>query len=69
MFYVPDRFKEYAGKFKKSHIVNVGDIAVAHTDIIQDSALIGNPVFIQNPDKYERLLISMDLVKVNLSNN
>jgi len=64
-----DGFKEYTGKFKVSHIVNIGDIAVAHTDITQDAALIGNPIFIENPDKYKTLLISMDLAKVNLKSD
>lgn len=59
-----DGFKEYTGKFKETHIVKEGDLVVAHTDITQDAALIGNPILVMSDEKYEQLVISMDLVKV-----
>lgn len=59
-----DGFKEYAGKYKEQHVVEEGDLVVAHTDITQDAALIGNPIYIVSDPKYKNLVISMDLVKV-----
>ncbi|MCC5933780.1 MAG: restriction endonuclease subunit S [Balneolales bacterium] len=59
-----DGFKEYTGKYKEQHIVNEGDLVVAHTDITQDAALIGNPIMVIGRREYKTLLISMDLVKV-----
>jgi type I restriction enzyme S subunit len=57
-------FKEFTGKYKEQHIVNQGDLVVAHTDITQDAAVIGNPVLVVSDPAYEELVISMDLVKV-----
>ncbi|MDD3688158.1 MAG: restriction endonuclease subunit S [Bacteroidales bacterium] len=59
-----DGFKEYTGKYKNQHIVREGDLVVAHTDITQDAALIGNPVLVIDLKVYKTLIISMDLVKV-----
>lgn len=59
-----DGFKEFDGAFKAQHEVYAGDLVVAHTDITQDASLIGNPVLIVPRAKYDRLVISMDLVKV-----
>ena len=59
-----DGFKEYTGKYKEQHIVNEGELVVAHTDITQDAALIGNPIMVIGRREYKTLLISMDLVKV-----
>jgi type I restriction enzyme S subunit len=59
-----DGFKEFTGKFKDQHIVEQGDLVVAHTDITQDAAVIGNPVLVVSDTRYEKLVISMDLVKV-----
>lgn len=60
-----DGFKEFTGKFKEQHAVNQGDLVVAHTDITQDAAVIGNPVLVVPDPAYEKLVISMDLVKVS----
>jgi len=59
-----DGFKEYTGKYKNQHIVREGDLVVAHTDITQDAALIGNPVLVIDLKVYKTLINSMDLVKV-----
>jgi type I restriction enzyme S subunit len=59
-----DGFKEFDGAYKTQHEVFAGDLAVAHTDITQDASLIGNPVLVVPRAKYDRLVISMDLVKV-----
>lgn len=59
-----DGFKEFTGKYKEQHVVNQGDLVVAHTDITQDAAVIGNPVLVVPDPAYDKLVISMDLVKV-----
>jgi type I restriction enzyme S subunit len=59
-----DGFKEYTGKYKEHHILNEGDLVVAHTDITQEAEVIGNPVMVIGNPKYEVLVFSMDLVKV-----
>ena len=59
-----DGFKEFTGKYKEQHVVNQGDLVVAHTDITQDAAVIGNPVLVVPDPAYVKLVISMDLVKV-----
>ena len=59
-----DGFKEFTGKYKDQHVVIQGDLVVAHTDITQDAAVIGNPVLVVTDPLYEKLVISMDLVKV-----
>src|SRR5690606_22508425 len=64
-----DGFKEYTGKYKETHVVEEGDLVVAHTDITQDAALIGNPVLVKSHLKYDKLVISMDLVKVVSKNS
>lgn len=64
-----DGFKEYTGKYKETHLVEEGDLVVAHTDITQDAALIGNPVLVKSHSNYNKLIISMDLVKVVSKNS
>ncbi|OBS38866.1 hypothetical protein A9K79_14245 [Pseudomonas syringae pv. syringae] len=59
-----DGFKGFTGKHKDTHIVIQGDLVVAHTDITQEADVIGNPVLIVADPAYEKLVISMDLVKV-----
>ena len=57
-------FKEYTGKYKEQHIVNQGDLIVAHTDITQNAEVVGNPALVIADPKYKLLTISMDAVKV-----
>jgi type I restriction enzyme S subunit len=57
-------FKEYTGKYKEQHIAEEKDLIVAHTDITQDATIIGNPVLVYKPEKYKKLLFTMDIVKV-----
>jgi type I restriction enzyme S subunit len=59
-----DGFKEFDGAYKPQHEVFAGDLVVAHTDITQDASLIGNPVLVVPRAKYDKMVISMDLVKV-----
>ena len=59
-----DGFKKFQGNYKKQQIVEEGDLVVAHTDLTQKAEVLGNPALIISPMKYEKLVISMDLVKV-----
>ena len=58
-------FKEFIGtRFKDSQIVENGDLIVAHTDITQEAEIIGNPALVIDIGQFEKLIITMDLVKV-----
>lgn len=60
-----DGFKELVSdRYKEKHVVNVGDLIVAHTDLTQDAEVLGNPALIMKNEKYIKLVVSMDLVKV-----
>ena len=59
-----DGFKEYTGNFKESQVVKQGDLVVSHTDITQEADIIGNPALVIDPQQYETLIITMDLMKV-----
>ncbi len=48
-----DGFKELiSDNYKEKHIVFVGDLIVAHTDLTQDAEVLGNPAIIMNNEKY-----------------
>ncbi len=60
-----DGFKELVSdRYKEKHVVDVGDLIVAHTDLTQDAEVLGNPALIMKNEKYTKLIVSMDLVKV-----
>ena len=59
-----DGYKEFIGKFKDDKIVRQSDLVVAHTDITQDADIIGNPALVIHPKEYEILVMTMDLMKV-----
>lgn len=54
-------------KVKPYHYVEVGDIVIAHTDLTQGAEIIGNPIQIQTKGGYEKVIISMDIVKVEIT--
>lgn len=62
-----DGFKDYVGKYKPEQIAFEGDLIVAHTDVTQEAAILGNPALVINDGRYKKLVISMDLVKVESS--
>lgn len=62
-------FKEFKWNPKKEHEVFVWDLIVAHTDLTQDAEVLGNPAFIVNDWWFEKLYITMDLVKVEPKND
>lgn len=55
-------------KIKEQQIVELFDLVVAHTDLTQNADIIGNPILILNKKNYEKIVISMDLVKVDPKN-
>lgn len=64
-----DGFKELvSNRYKERHIVKVGDLIVAHTDLTQNAEVLGNPALIMKNNRYKKLVVSMDLVKVESLN-
>ena len=59
-----DGYKDFCGKYKDTQKLNNGDMVVAHTDITQDAAVIGNPAIVFADEKYRVITFSMDVVKV-----
>lgn len=51
-------------KAKSIHYADKFDILVACTDFTQNADIIGNAVMLLNTGKYEKVVISMDLVKI-----
>ena len=62
-----DGFKEIipSPKAKPDQYLAKYDILIAHTDLTQNADIIGNPALLLNFGDYERIIMSMDLVKVN----
>lgn len=58
-------FKEIipSSKAKQEQFLNKYDIIIAHTDLTQNADIIGNPVLLLHYGKYEKIIMSMDLVK------
>lgn len=59
-----DGYKEFQGDFKEKHTCTNGDILVAHTDVTQDASLLGNAIEVINLYGADKMIYSMDLVKV-----
>lgn len=64
--YKVDGLKEIliSDKVKPHHYVEINDIVVAHTDLTQGAEIIGNPILVHSKGKYDKLIMSMDTVKV-----
>lgn len=62
-------FKEIivTGKAKTTQYVELFDILVAHTDLTQNADVIGNAELLMTMGAYERVIISLDIVKVQPS--
>ncbi|KZX15248.1 type I restriction modification DNA specificity domain protein [Methanobrevibacter cuticularis] len=62
-----DGFKEiiFSDKIKDYHFVNLFDVIVAHTDVTQNADIIGNAAILLNKMNYDKIIMSMDLVKVS----
>jgi type I restriction enzyme S subunit len=57
-------FKPFKGNPKDTQEVQIGDLVVAHTDLTQDAEVLGNPAFIFDNGGFDKMYITMDLVKV-----
>ncbi|MCU4166112.1 restriction endonuclease subunit S [Carboxylicivirga caseinilyticus] len=57
-------FKPFKGTPKPEQEVQKGDLVVAHTDLTQDAEVLGNPAFIFDNAGFDKMYITMDLVKV-----
>ncbi|SFG74994.1 restriction endonuclease subunit S [Prevotella sp. KH2C16] len=53
-----------SAKLKEYHYANLFDILVAHTDLTQNADVIGNAELLLTCGKYDSIIFSMDLVKV-----
>lgn len=53
-----------SNKIKETHYANKFDILVAHTDLTQNADIIGNAEIVMTNMNYNKLIFSMDLVKV-----
>lgn len=58
-------FKPFSGNPKPQQEVSIGDLIVAHTDLTQDAEVLGNPAFVFEDGGFNKMFITMDLVKVN----
>lgn len=57
-------FKPFIGNPKETQEVKIGDLVVACTDLTQDAEVLGNPALILEDGGFEKMYITMDLVKV-----
>lgn len=57
-------FKPFSGNPKPEQEVKLGDLVVAHTDLTQDAAVLGNSAFIFDDGGFKKMYITMDLVKI-----
>jgi type I restriction enzyme S subunit len=55
--------KPYSGPYRPEHIVDVGDVIVAATDITQDGSVLGSTLMIPESTKFETLIFSGDVMK------
>lgn len=60
-----DGFKSVISeKIKDRHFLEMFDIVVACTDLTQNAEIIGNPLILLDKGKYQKNIMSMDLVKI-----
>lgn len=64
--YKTDGLKEIiiSDRVKAHHYIEANEVVVAHTDLTQGAEIIGNPVMVFSKGKYDKLIMSMDVVKV-----
>jgi len=55
--------KPYSGPYKPEHVVDVGDVIVAATDITQDGSVLGSTLMIPESTNFEILIYSGDVMK------
>jgi len=64
--YREDGLKPYAGEFKPEQVVHPGELVVACTDITQAAEVIGRPALVQQDDRFETLVASLDVMIIRL---
>ena len=66
-----DGYKEIipSPKLKDTQYARLYDVLVAHTDLTQKAEVIGNAEIILNDADYDKIIFSMDLVKVSSKNS
>ncbi len=59
-----DGLKEYTGNFKDTQVVSTGDIILSCTDVTQAAELVGRPALVATDRRYNKLIISLDVMRV-----
>jgi type I restriction enzyme S subunit len=61
-----DGFKDIMNvdRVKERHFVNKGDVLITCTDVTQNADYIGNSIYLYSLGKYDKLIYSMDLIKL-----
>ncbi|WP_417837696.1 restriction endonuclease subunit S [Thalassospira tepidiphila] len=59
-----DGLKEYTGKYKPQQVVMAGDLIIAYTDVTQAADVIGKPAMVIGDERYEQLVISLDVAVI-----
>lgn len=59
--YRQDGLKEFTGKYKPEQEVFSGDLIISYTDVTQAAEVIGKPALVMSDDRYEHLVISLDV--------
>lgn len=63
-----DGLKEYDGKYKREQEVFAGELIIAYTDVTQAADVIGKPAMVVSDERYEHLVISLDVAVVRPCN-
>ena len=61
--------KYYKGLFKEKNIIVPGDLIIAVTDLTKDAQLVGSPLFLPEIATDKKILMSMDLSKMEVNEN
>ena len=56
-----DGLKEYTGNYKPEQVVESGDLIISYTDVTQAADVIGKPAMVIPDERYETLVISLDV--------
>ncbi len=63
-----DGLKEYTGAYKPEQEVFAGDLIIAYTGVTQAADIIGKPAMVMSDNRYEHLIISLDVGVVRPEN-
>ena len=62
--YSPEGLKFYMGDFKEHHILRVGDLLFANTDLTREGDVVGSPLYFEGFGFTNKTLYSMDLSRL-----